>query len=63
MKRKQFRYAGIAITLPVKMFKELSGLYKLVIEKIGYDEMEKRFPTVFHFFLRDYEKKKKTSTS
>lgn len=56
MKRKHFKFIGMSFTLPNKMFKELVGIYKLIIELLGYDEMEKRFPFMFSCFLRFYEK-------
>jgi len=60
MKRKNMRVAGISLTLPFKLFRELKDLFKTLIESIGYEELEKRYPTFFTFFLRDYEKKKKS---
>lgn len=59
MKRKSLKVAGISITLPFKLFRELKDIYKNLIESIGYNELEKKYPTFFAFFLRDYEKKRK----
>jgi hypothetical protein len=57
MKRKSFNVVGISITLPFKLYREIVAIYKSFIESIGYDELEKKYPTFFNFFLREYEKK------
>ena len=62
MKRKNLRVAGISLTLPFKLFRELKVLFKALIESIGYDELERKYPTFFTFFVREYEKKKKKIT-
>jgi len=63
MKRKYMRVAGISLSLPFKLFRELKHLFKTTIESVGYDELERRYPTFFAFFLRDYEKKKKKTSA
>lgn len=57
MKRKSLTIAGISITLPFKLLKDINAIFKEKIESMGYDELEKKFPTFFTFFLREYEKK------
>lgn len=59
MKRISFKISGISLTLPLMLFKELKTIFKEKIESLGYDELEKKYPTFFTFFLRDYEKKNK----
>jgi len=59
MKRKNLRVAGISLTLPFKLFRELKDVFKSLIESIGYEELESKYPTFFAFFLREYEKKHK----
>ena len=57
LKRKRLNVAGISLSLPIKLYKELIAIYKSFIDTIGYNELEKRFPTFFTFFLRGYENK------
>lgn len=57
MKRKSLNIAGISITLPFKLLKDINAIFKSLIESLGYDELEKKYPTFFSFFLREYEKK------
>jgi hypothetical protein len=59
MKRISFKISGISLTLPLKLFKELKIIFKSMIESMGYDELEKKFPLFFTFFLKSYEKKLK----
>lgn len=59
MKRKSFSVAGISLTLPIKLLREIISIYKSLIESLGYEELEKKYPTFFTFFLREYEKKLK----
>jgi len=57
MKRKSLNIAGISLTLPFKLLRDINAIFKSMIESLGYDELEKRYPTFFTFFLREYEKK------
>ena len=57
MKRKNIKVAGISLTLPFKLFRELKEIFKALIESIGYEALEMKYPTFFVFFLREYEKK------
>ena len=59
MKRKSLNIAGISITLPFKLLRDIIAIFKYIVESIGYDELEKKYPTFFTFFLREYEKKHK----
>lgn len=59
MKRKSLNIAGISLTLPIKLLREIMDIFKSMIESLGYDELEKKYPTFFTFFLREYEKKLK----
>ena len=59
MKRKSLNIAGISITLPFKLLRDIIAIFKSMVESMGYDELEKKFPTFFTFFLREYEKKHK----
>ena len=47
----------MSLTLPLMLFKELKTIFKSLIESLGYDELEIKYPLFFTFFLRDYEKK------
>lgn len=62
MKRKSLNIAGISITLPFKLLRDINGIFKTLIESMGYDELERKFPTFFSFFLKEYEKKHKKKT-
>lgn len=59
MKRKSLNIAGISLTLPIKLLREIMAIFKSMIESIGYEELERTYPTFFTFFLREYEKKVK----
>ena len=52
MKRKSLNIAGISITLPFKLLRDIIAIFKSMVESMGYDELEKKFPTFFTFFLR-----------
>jgi len=63
MKRINLKVAGISLTLPFKLFRELKDVFKSLIESLGYEEMEKSFPFFFTFFLKSYEKKHRKKTN
>ena len=57
MKRKNIKVAGISLTLPFKLFRELKEIFKALIESIGYEALEMKYPTFLFFFLENMKKK------